>query len=179
MVEWSYVHWFNSTYQLLEGSAMVNVSISSWNLPPSMWLVVRFSTIFLHYDLWHDMVTRPNEGAVVILFSRVSFWYKWRRKGIYAEKHRRSLRRDDQVTRHRQFREWRKAGVVPTVNLATDTPQLALIGELWGVYCEDVGKNWRYQNGNVLYCDMELIRDCMAPVKIKGYFPRVQIHEIS
>ena len=34
--------------------------------------------------------------------------------------------------------------------LITDTPYLALKGELWGVYCEDSGENWPRYNGTVL-----------------------------
>ena len=33
----------------------------------------------------------------------------------------------------------------------TDTPYLALMGELWGVYCEDLGENWLCYNGTTLY----------------------------
>ena len=32
-----------------------------------------------------------------------------------------------------------------------DTPYLALTGELWGVYCEDLGENWPRYNGTELY----------------------------
>ena len=32
-----------------------------------------------------------------------------------------------------------------------DTPYLALTGELWGVYCEDLGENWPRYNGTALY----------------------------
>ena len=28
------------------------------------------------------------------------------------------------------------------LKLTTDIPYLALTGELWGVYCEDLGQNW-------------------------------------
>ena len=33
----------------------------------------------------------------------------------------------------------------------TDSPYLALTGELWGVYCEDFGENWPSYNGTALY----------------------------
>ena len=35
--------------------------------------------------------------------------------------------------------------------MATDTPCRALKGELWGVYCEDLGNNWPRYNGTALY----------------------------
>ena len=41
---------------------------------------------------------------------------------------------------------------VSDFNLTTDTPHLALMGELWGVYCEDLGENWPRYNDSALYC---------------------------
>ena len=35
--------------------------------------------------------------------------------------------------------------------LKTDTPYLALKGELWDVYHEDYGENWLHYNGATLY----------------------------
>ena len=35
--------------------------------------------------------------------------------------------------------------------IRTDTPYLALTGELWSVYCEDLGENWPRYNGTALY----------------------------
>ena len=32
-----------------------------------------------------------------------------------------------------------------------DTPYLALTGELWGVFCADLSKNWSRYNGTALY----------------------------
>ena len=37
------------------------------------------------------------------------------------------------------------------IRITTDTPYLALTGELWGVYCEDLGENWPRYNGTALY----------------------------
>ena len=37
------------------------------------------------------------------------------------------------------------------IKLTTDTPYLALTGELRGVCCEDLGKNWASFNGTTLY----------------------------
>ena len=37
--------------------------------------------------------------------------------------------------------------------LTTDTPHLALTGELWGVYCEDLGENWQRYNATTLYVE--------------------------
>ena len=34
--------------------------------------------------------------------------------------------------------------------LTTGTPYLALTGELWGVYCEDLRENWLLYNGTAL-----------------------------
>ena len=35
--------------------------------------------------------------------------------------------------------------------ITTDTPYLALTGELWAVFCEDFGENWLRYNGTALY----------------------------
>ena len=35
--------------------------------------------------------------------------------------------------------------------LTTDTPYLALTGEIWYVYCGDLGENWPHYNGTALY----------------------------
>ena len=35
----------------------------------------------------------------------------------------------------------------------TDTPYLAVTGELWGVFCEKFGENWLLNNGTTLYFD--------------------------
>ena len=32
-----------------------------------------------------------------------------------------------------------------------DTPYLALMGELWGDFCEDFGENWPRYDGTALY----------------------------
>ena len=32
-----------------------------------------------------------------------------------------------------------------------ETPYLALMGKLWGVFCDDLGENWPYHNGTALY----------------------------
>ena len=34
-----------------------------------------------------------------------------------------------------------------------DTPYLTLTGELWGVFCEDLGENWSRFNGTALYLE--------------------------
>ena len=36
------------------------------------------------------------------------------------------------------------------IRIITDTPYLALTGELWAVYCEDFGENWVGYNGTPL-----------------------------
>ena len=41
--------------------------------------------------------------------------------------------------------------------LATGIPYLALPGELWVVYCEDLGENWPRYNGTALYCTMMVL----------------------
>ena len=33
------------------------------------------------------------------------------------------------------------------IRITTDTPNLALTGELWSVFCEDFGENWPRYNG--------------------------------
>ena len=35
--------------------------------------------------------------------------------------------------------------------LTKDTPYLALMGELWGVCCEDFRENWSRKNDTALY----------------------------
>ena len=37
------------------------------------------------------------------------------------------------------------------IRIATDTPYLALTGELWSVYWEDLWENWPRYNGTALY----------------------------
>ena len=37
------------------------------------------------------------------------------------------------------------------IKITTDTPYLALTGEIWGVYCEDFGENRPRYNGTALY----------------------------
>ena len=39
--------------------------------------------------------------------------------------------------------------------ITTDTPYLALTGELWSVFCEDSGENWPRYDGTALYIDGE------------------------
>ena len=41
--------------------------------------------------------------------------------------------------------------------LTTDTPYLALTGELWSVFCEDIGENWLRYNGIALCTVSQLI----------------------
>ena len=38
------------------------------------------------------------------------------------------------------------------IRITTDTPHLALTGELWDVYCEDFGVNWWRYNGTAPHC---------------------------
>ena len=45
------------------------------------------------------------------------------------------------------------AELKPDFKLATDTPYLALMGELWGVYCEDFAENWPRYNGTTQYTE--------------------------
>ena len=37
------------------------------------------------------------------------------------------------------------------IRITTDTPYLALTGELWGVYCEDFGEKWSCHKGTTVY----------------------------
>ena len=37
--------------------------------------------------------------------------------------------------------------------LTTDTPYLALPGELWGAYYENLEENWQLYNGTALYLE--------------------------
>ena len=41
--------------------------------------------------------------------------------------------------------------------LTKDTSYLALMGELWGVCCEDSGENWSHYNGTALYLEPDKI----------------------
>ena len=48
----------------------------------------------------------------------------------------------------------------PEFVFTTDTPYLALTGEVWGVYCMEFGTNWLRYNGTTLYYDFSyLIQD--------------------
>ena len=40
-------------------------------------------------------------------------------------------------------------------NITTDTPHLTLMGELWGVNCEDLKENWPRQHGTTLYMQID------------------------
>ena len=37
------------------------------------------------------------------------------------------------------------------IRITTDTQYLVLTGELWDVYCEDLGENWPRYNSTTLY----------------------------
>ena len=43
------------------------------------------------------------------------------------------------------------AGGESDIRITTDTPYMALTGELWSVYREDFGENWPRYNGTALY----------------------------
>ena len=132
MVEWSYIHPRKSTYQFQQGSAVENVSIWSLNLPSSRKLIVRFSAIFpaLWPLTWHENCAKWGSSCYFIQLSAI--YFKWWRKVIFVEKNTRSFRQDDQVTRHRQFREWRKTGVVPTGHTAM-AGKLGTFEDLWHI----------------------------------------------
>ena len=36
------------------------------------------------------------------------------------------------------------------IRLTKDTPYRNLMGELWGVFCEDLGENWPFHNDTEL-----------------------------
>ena len=40
-------------------------------------------------------------------------------------------------------------------DITTDTPHLTLMGELWGVNCEDLGENWPRQHDTTLYVHID------------------------
>ena len=46
--------------------------------------------------------------------------------------------------------------------ITPDTPYLALTGELWGVYCEDLGENWLRCNGTIKAAAESYISPCMG-----------------
>ena len=48
---------------------------------------------------------------------------------------------------------------VSVFNLTTDTPYLALTGELWGVYCDDCGENWPRFNSTALYLAYHVVTE--------------------
>ena len=50
------------------------------------------------------------------------------------------------------IRQW-KAKHASDVIFSKDTPYLALTGELWDVFCEDLGDNWLRYNGTALYIE--------------------------
>ena len=37
------------------------------------------------------------------------------------------------------------------IRFTTDAPYLTLTGELWGVYCDNLGENWPRYNGTALH----------------------------
>ena len=50
------------------------------------------------------------------------------------------------------------------IELTTDTPYLALTGEIWGVCCEHLGENWPRYNGMALYFSISprMVKPCLA-----------------
>ena len=74
---------------------------------------------------------------------------------------------------------------VSDFNLTTDTPHLALTGELWGVYCEDFVENWPCYIGTALYFInlsslnffREMIEICLMSPKNK--FSMIRVNQFS
>ena len=55
------------------------------------------------------------------------------------------------------------------------TPYLALTGELWGLFCEDLVEIWSRYNGTALYlCSIPLIYVCLNPYSN----PHVNFHQV-
>ena len=47
--------------------------------------------------------------------------------------------------------QWLRRNLNQEFEPTKDTPYLALTGELWGVFCENFGKNWPRYNGTALH----------------------------
>ena len=47
----------------------------------------------------------------------------------------------------------------PDFKITTHTPYLALTGELWGVYRENLGENWQRYNGTALYIQLQNLQN--------------------
>ena len=52
------------------------------------------------------------------------------------------------------------------IRITTDTAYLALMGKLWGIFCEDFGENWSCYNGTALYQDINRQSDDRGHVPI-------------
>ena len=66
--------------------------------------------------------------------------------------------------------QWMKQNINQELNLSKkNTPYLALTGVLHAVYCEELGKNWRY-NGTALYCYWNGTRRCDIFQSIHSYY---------
>ena len=52
------------------------------------------------------------------------------------------------------------------IRITSDTTYLALTGELWGVYCEDLWENWPRYNGIALYCLTQRISKLLGSFEI-------------
>ena len=46
--------------------------------------------------------------------------------------------------------QWLEQNLIK-VELIKDTLYFALTGELWGVFCKDLGENWPHYNSTALY----------------------------
>ena len=53
------------------------------------------------------------------------------------------------------------------IRITTDTPYLAPMGELWGVYCEHFGETWPHYNGTVLYLGRFVI--CIMDTELREW----------
>ena len=62
------------------------------------------------------------------------------------------------------------------ISLTEDTPYLTLMGELWGVYCENFGENRPRYNGISLYLPWDYARDYVRPM-IMNISPALTISE--
>ena len=47
--------------------------------------------------------------------------------------------------------QWQQQNMNQDLKHTIDTPYLALTGELWGVFCEDIGENGPHYNDTALY----------------------------
>ena len=102
-------------------------------------------------------ITRPVHITLVFIWNiGILHIFKWNTKQVKSMSLWRSLIHYD-ITSDTAITA---AESESDIRITTDTPYLALTGELWGVCCEDLGENWPRYNGTALYVQQLKVVSC-------------------